>query len=197
MDLRDLPQFRVLDVEAGREPGETRVAGVFSHVRGVRNDLGYLYRSDGPSIIAVLDAVPSAAGERVTLLTSDASLARELRPGVSFPWLDCYWRPYHLAMVLGPADRWARLAFGAEPAHFFELGGVQGWHPVGGPLPDDAVDLGVRAGAWDHEHCELCRASIGGGGAAEGYVDPDKYWLCVACYERYAARRDISFALEE
>ena len=130
-------------------------------------------------------------------MTPDAALAPDLAPGATFLWLDCYWQPYHLSMVLGPAERWQRRTFVAEPAHFFSLGGVRGWQPAGGRLPDGAVDLGVRAGAWDHEHCELCRAHIGAGGAPEGYVDPDEYWLCAECHERYAARHDIAFAIED
>jgi hypothetical protein len=55
--------------------------------------------------------------------------------------------------------------------------------------------LGVRAGAWDHEHCELCGATVGAGGTPEGYVDAADHWLCPACFERYAARQDVSFAV--
>jgi hypothetical protein len=63
-------------------------------------------------------------------------------------------------------------------------------------LPEGAVDLGVRDGAWDHEHCELCNAHIGAAGSPVGYVDPDNRWLCTTCYETYAALHDVSFAAE-
>jgi len=73
---------------------------------------------------------------------------------------------------------------------------VTGWQPVDAPLTKGAEDLGVRAGAWDHEHCELCNATIGAAGAAEGFVNPDNYWLCVDCHERYAVPHDLSFVAE-
>ena len=196
MDLSGLPQFTVVEIHPGPAEGETVLIGRFSHLRGVRNERGWLYRPGAVSIVGDLSAVPTAPGGTAAFATPDAGLAPELRVGAVFPWLDGYWQPYHLDMVLAPPERWARRTFIAEPARYFRLGGLTGWQPADAPLPDGAVDLGVRAGAWDHEHCELCNAHIGSAGEADGYTDPDGYWLCVGCYDRYAARRDVSFAAE-
>ena len=59
-----------------------------------------------------------------------------------------------------------------------------------------AEDLGVKEGGWDHEHCELCRARIGDAQNPDGYVDPEEHWLCLACHERYATTRDLSFVVD-
>ena len=193
MDLPGLPQFTVDEVRL--QGNRTAVVvGRFSHLRGVRNDGGYLYRRPGPSIAGELSAIPTAPGETVEFRTADLDLAPELRPGSVYPWVDHYWQPYHVDMVL--AGRWEPRRFAAKAARYFRLDGVTGWQPDGGPLPDGAEDLGAREAAWDHEHCELCGRHIGGLGDPHGYVDPDERWLCQACYERYAVPRDVSFAAE-
>jgi hypothetical protein len=196
MDLSDLPQFTVIAVRPRRADGNTEVVGQLSHLRGVHNDAGYLYRSVAPSIVGVFDAVPRHSGVPLVFITPDAHLAPELVPSSVYAWLDIYWQPYHLDMILAGPEHWQRRTFIASPAHYFRLAGVRGWQPAGRSLPEGAEDLGVRTGAWDHEHCELCRASIGAGEAPEGYVNAQDYWVCQSCFDTYAARRDISFAAE-
>ena len=192
MDLSGLPQFTI-DAVRQDEDG-VLLTGHFSRLRGVRNGGGWLYRTDAPAIIGGLSHVPTAPGEPVEFRSPDDDMAAELAPGESYPWIDEYWQAYHVTMIL--AGRWEPRRFVAEAARYFRQDGVVGWQPLGGTLPEGAKDLGVREGAWDHEHCELCNAHIGGPGNPDGYVDPDDHWLCQACYERYAVSRDLSFAAE-
>ena len=194
MDLSGLPQFTVVELKPGRSADETLIAGHLSHLRGVHNDRGWLYRGERGSLIA--DLLAAAAGGPLTISVFTEDLKPEVAPGATFPWLDHYWQPYHLAMILAPVERWERRTFVATPARYFWQGTVTGWQHVDAALPEGAVDLGVREGAWDHEHCELCNAHIGAAGSAEGYVDPDDRWLCPACYAKYAAPHDVSFAAE-
>jgi hypothetical protein len=111
-------------------------------------------------------------------VTPDANLARELCAGVVCPWVDGYWQAYDIDMTVGLVTRWTHTTFRSGPGHFFKLNGATGWQPVGGTLPEGAENLGVCEGAWDHEHCEICRGHIGSGGVADGYVDPEEHWLC-------------------
>lgn len=196
MELADLPQFTVLEIRAAHPDGDTDIVGRLSHLRGVQSDGGWLYRPGGPSIIGRLATVPRDAGVPLVFTTPDAGLASELAPGMTYPWLDDYWQAYHLDMVLAGPAHFAHRVFVTEPAHYFRLAGVTGWQPLGGPLPEGAEDLGVRPGGWDHEHCELCRTTIGAAGVADGYVDRDDRWLCPDCFARYAARRNVSFVAE-
>src|SRR6476620_4735000 len=113
MDLAELPQFVVVEVRA--EPNdEAVVLGHFSHLRGVRNDGGWLYRRPGPSLSGGLSRVPSAQGETVEFRTSDLALAPELRAGARYPWVDHYWQAYHVDLILD--GHWAARQFAAEPA---------------------------------------------------------------------------------
>ncbi|MEP6622383.1 MAG: hypothetical protein ABJE47_23875 [bacterium] len=196
MDLSDLPQFAIAEIQEGPTPGERVLVGRFSHLRGLRNERGWLYRHGGVSLIGDLRTVPVSSDERALFITPDAALAPELAPGLTYPWLDGYWDPRHVAMVLAPEESWRRRTFAATPARYFRLEGATGWQPVEAELLEGTEDLGVRKGAWDHEHCELCNASIGAGGTADGFVNPDDYWLCVDCHERYAVPHDLSFALD-
>ena len=196
MDLSDLPHFAIAEVLDGPTPAENVVLGRFSHLRGVRNERGWLYRHGEVSVVGDLLRVPVSSDEQASFLTPDAALDPELGPGSTYPWLDGYWEPRHVAMVLAPEESWRRRSFAATPARYFRVDGVTGWQPADAPLPDGADDLGVREGAWDHEHCELCSATIGSAGEAEGFVNSDDYWLCATCHERYAVPHDLSFALE-
>ena len=54
-------------------------------------------------------------------------------------------------------------------------------------LPEGAV---LDDTAWDHEHCELCRATISEYlvHQQEGYTD-GKGWLCIECHEKYIGHK--------
>ena len=119
-----------------------------------------------------------------------------LRVGDVLPWLDGYWDASDVDIILRDDGWWVPAEFTAGPAHYFRQNGVVGWAPEGGTIPEDAEDLGVRAGAWDHEHCRICFARIGLDGAPRGSVAPDERWLCERCPERYAAPHDLAFIIE-
>ncbi len=194
MDLSVLPHFTVDTVQHAPGDGDRTITGRISPLHGVRNAGGWLYRRPGPSIAGWLSHVPATPREVVEFHTFDLALAPELRAGVSYPWIDEYWQAYHVDMIL--AGQWEERVFVSTPARYFRLNGVIGWQPDGTPLPEDAEDLGVRDGGWDHEHCALCGAHIGAAGEPHGFVDPGEHWLCDACYHTYALPRDLGFLTE-
>ena len=192
MDLQDLPHFTISSIEATSDEERLVIRGRFSHLAGVRNERGWLYRGATSSLIGDLEGLPATVAAEVTFVSPDVQWRSELRVGARLPWIDGYWQAYHVDMILAD-DPWERRQFLAQPARYFTLKGVPGWQPLGGPLPEGAIDRGVRDGRWDHEHCEICNAVIGRGGQAIGYVDAANHWLCEACHTRHAARRDLSF----
>jgi hypothetical protein len=196
MSLTDLPKFIVDDVRRPADEGNTIIVGRLSHLRGVRGTRGYLYRVPGPSILGDLDNMPSTSDESVQFVTADGAYAPDLRPGATYPWLDSAWEPHHLAMVLSPVERWAKRAFSPQPARYFLLDDVVAWQSPDLPLPRRATDLGVHAGDWNDAQCELCPEHLAAEKSSEGYVNPDGRWICAHCYEKFAARHDLSFALE-
>jgi hypothetical protein len=195
MKLEDLPRFTAHEIHELDAEGNSLIVGNLSHLHGVRGAHGFLYRSHGPSIMGDLEAIPSTAGAPVRFRTADASYAPELKPGASYPWLDGSWKPYHVKMVLSPADRWQRRSFSASPVRFFLREGVTSWQEPDAKLPPGATDLGVRSGDWNHACCELCPEQLEAARSSEGFVDDEGRWICAHCFEKYAKRNDISFAL--
>lgn len=57
-------------------------------------------------------------------------------------------------------------------------------HPEGSEL--------IESG-WDHEHCEICLATLGPDGQPEGYVSEGATWVCEHCYAAYVQRRSLEF----
>ena len=194
MDLSGLPQFTIEDIRVAAEDPEVVLVGRLSHLRGVRNDTAWLYRSASASMIGMATAIPATAEQQVEYRTSDVGLAPELGVGAVYPWVDGYWQAYQVGMIL--AGSWEPRTFASAPARYFRLGGVTGWQPAEAPLMEGAEDLGIREAAWDHEHCELCGARIGGSASSHAFVDPEHHWLCTTCYDRYAVGRDLSFLIE-
>jgi hypothetical protein len=96
-------------------------------------------------------------------------------------------------MILDPSNAWRHTTFVPSAAQYFLVRGHRGWQPVGQELPGGATPLEIVEGAWDHEHCELCRAKIGVHGEPVGYLDNAQRWLCQACFHRYAEPRYLSF----
>jgi hypothetical protein len=196
MSLSDLPKFTDDDVRRSADEGNTIIVGRLSHLRGVRSTRGYLYRVPGSSILGDLDRIPSASDESVQLITSDGAYAPDLKPGATYPWLDSAWEPHHLAMVLSPVERWTKRSFSPQPARYYLLDDVTGWQAPDLPLPRGATDLGVHAGDWNDAQCELCPEHLAAEKSSEGYVNADGRWICARCFEKFAVRHDLSFALE-
>lgn len=131
--------------------------------------------------------------------------AENLTAGDSLPLLNHDYNPYQVAMVLDESRRWARTRF--TPRDAIATPGPDGFtclKPVGGgstsryyaPREGDALPEAtgqIRAAAWDHEHCEVCHASIGPRHQPEGYMDNQGYWVCCKCFKEYVATHDLSF----
>ena len=80
------------------------------------------------------------------------------------PWIDGYWQPYQIAMIIDADAHWERTLFVPSPAQYFVNGDQVGYCPLGQALPERAVATEIKAAAWDHEHCEICNEKIGVGG---------------------------------
>ena len=117
-----------------------------------------------------------------------------MRVGERYNWLDRYWELPFVEAIADDTNEWQRFSFQATDAEYYKQGGVVGWREVGGGLPDGAESLGVKAGAWDHEHCDLCGTQINLQKPI-GYRDGHGHFLCLPCFEKYGATHDVSFQL--
>ncbi|RPH54767.1 MAG: hypothetical protein EHM89_18115 [Acidobacteria bacterium] len=189
MKLQDLPQFSIKKVAAGA--AYPALIGHFSGLDGVREGRSWLY-SPGQSLFGELHDLDLSSGSAIFSAPYwDAQSAGQ--PGMSLPWLDGYWDPYQIEMIVDPNHVWRWVEFVPSDAQHFLLQGHRGWTKVGQKLPENAVPLEVVPSGWDHEHCDLCRAHIDADSGRGAYVDGDDRWMCETCYHRYAERHDLSF----
>ena len=82
MDLSGLPQFTIEEIRHTPGDPEVVLVGRLSHLRGVRNQAAWLYRSKGPSLIGTVAQIPTLTHDSVEYRTSDTALAPELRVGI-------------------------------------------------------------------------------------------------------------------
>jgi len=149
----------------------------------------WLWLSKTEAVTAVVEEVSDHALLR--LYSSDVHV--EIRVGDELRWHGAYWDAAHIRMIL--RGDWRREVFVPRDARHFELKGVHGWGPIEAELPEGAKDLGVVTNGWDHEHCEICRQTIGVGGVDFGFVDSLDHWLCQGCHERWAREPDLGFVV--
>ncbi len=111
-----------------------------------------------------------------------------LQAGVAYPFIDSYWGD-RAELVLDSSTSWRRAVF--APVDAVSVTGPDGslMRKAG---PDD-VSGQIVAGAWDHEHCEVCWQKIGAGGQAVGWVNSEGQWACESCYVAYVAARSLEF----
>jgi hypothetical protein len=105
----------------------------------------------------------------------------EIKPHIQEDW----WTPSQIELVNDTPRIWKKQSFHSIPGYWLpsENGKSLSKLLPGGELPEGAI---LDPTAWDHEHCELCWATITeqGGDLQEGYTD-GKDWLCVPCYQHY------------
>jgi hypothetical protein len=128
------------------------------------------------------------SGGSASIRLDNPTDAGGLRAGMAYPFIDSYWGD-RAELVLDSSTSWLRSVFAPVDA-------VSVTHPGGSLItkvgPDD-VSGQILAGAWDHEHCEVCYQKIGTGGQAAGWANSEKKWVCESCYVAYVAARSLEF----
>jgi hypothetical protein len=193
--LNDLAQFTVAAVESGPD-GTARLAGFFTHLKGVREGRGWLYVSRTDSIVGALATLDATNMTAVFVVSQPKAVPRV---GDKFPYLRGNWNTADIARVLEGEECWRRIVFQASDAVEFRDPKHPGsiiQRPVNDEndhVPDGSQSVRIREAGWDHEHCRFCMAKIGHGGAAHGYKSVEGRWLCEDCYAKYVVQRDLSF----
>jgi hypothetical protein len=215
--LQDLPHFVVSSIERGeRHPGteqiEFKVHGIFDQASGVREGRCWLLLPDKDWLVGDLTSLDLKAGTAIFLIYEEP--APDLI-GKKLPYVDGCWQAYHVWMVADPSWHWSRVrlerrqvvseVFQARESQTIDRQEVKTWirvkespedggkerlYPVLDGVPHKRLKE-ILAEGWDHEHCELCRASIHVGGY--GFSDLREHWVCEACHAKYVVTHDLSF----
>jgi hypothetical protein len=156
--------------------------------------VGFLYISRKNSIY--LQVKEFNRDSKTAVFAAWTSL-KTVRSGQSFPYVDYYWSPKEVSFALEPAAAWKKVRFKPEDSVRYHDPKVPGWwtsHVASASIPKDAKDVHIVKEGWNHEHCYLCKARIGGADALYGYYSKrDNDWLCVSCYKEFIARHDLRF----
>jgi len=103
--------------------------------------------------------------------------------------IEDWWTKQQIELVKDYSRVWIKKAFTPTSGFWVKTTGgkMLGKTSQSEQLPEGAT---VDNNAWDHEHCELCMATISdiGDDQQEGYTDGNK-WLCDECYNKYIVTR--------
>ncbi|MBI1374702.1 MAG: hypothetical protein GC159_18440 [Phycisphaera sp.] len=92
---------------------------------------------------------------------------------------------------LSPAKDWYRAKWERRPALVHPDGGAMTLY-VGQKY--DPAHFNLVADAWDHDHCEVCYATISNkscdNAIQDAYTD-GRAWICPSCYERMIANSPL------
>jgi hypothetical protein len=92
-------------------------------------------------------------------------------------------------LILGRGRAWSQVEFTPSDAVAYRQGRLLTPDRAGLPEGGETVP-----GAWDHEHCAICWATIDAE-APEGCVS-DQTCVCPRCYHAYVLPRSIDFIRE-
>jgi len=120
---------------------------------------------------------------------------KHLRVGESYTWFRDYWSPPFVEAIADQTNEWRQFTFQPSDAAYYRQDELIAWRQVGSPLPEGAVELYVKPGGWDHEHCGLCGDHIDSDHPI-AYQDAEGFFLCATCFERYGAIHDVSFQMD-
>jgi hypothetical protein len=141
-----------------------------------------------------------ARGNNWEFVPDDLNLVEGVLAHPESEVLDGYWGE-RAELVLDETSSWIKARF--QPTDAVRT------HGPGGVLlrPDDSsppatgeANAGSETSAaevvpdgWDHEHCAICWEKIGAGGQVDGYVNPERAWVCVRCYLDFVEPRSLNF----
>jgi hypothetical protein len=163
-------------------------------------------------LIGDLVSLDIEAGTAIFLMYEEPALDLS---GRKLPYVDGYWQAYHVWMVTDPSWLWSRErlerrqvfaeVFEAKETQTLDGREVKTWIRVKESAEDGCKERlypaltgdpqrelnEMLATGWDHEHCELCPASIAVGDF--GFSDRRGHWVCESCHTKFIATHDLSF----
>lgn len=184
MTIDDLPTFAVHAV------AQNRATGSFADDRWLGEGyIGYLFTIDERLVygrFVTIDRIQKTA----TFVPDDVKELGHFQAGNTYYRIDGYWGE-RAELVLGPKRSWVRPPFEPVDAVRYESGSGhvlgkasdQGYPPTGA----------IVKGAWDHEHCDICWATISPRTDPIGMFSEPDHWVCRECYAKYVVPRSLDF----
>ncbi len=186
MTLEQLPTFTVTAI------AECHATVSFDNERWIgENHIACVVVDSMRFIWGRLAEVDLSAGNCIIVADQCDELAT-LSNGQSYPRLDGYWGE-RAELVLDRSKKWEERTFTPVDAVAFTIDGGNLVRKVSdGPTAEGDV---VKGG-WDHEHCEICWATISRADNPTGIFAEPKHWICCDCYQRFVLPASLEFIVE-
>jgi hypothetical protein len=167
-------------------------SGIFNTLEGVDKGSGYLFISEECLIEGEFVAVKSEA-KTADFVTESPMAESQIVIGCVYPYIYAYWGD-QIQIILDRTRKWVRKKFQAEDAVEFQDQGTIVWRrKKDHPDLHGRKDINIIPKGWEHEHCQICMATIceEKGFEPYGYVDKNESWICETCYHKYVEPRCI------
>ncbi|MCI0741531.1 MAG: hypothetical protein L0Y72_21055 [Gemmataceae bacterium] len=186
MTLDELPTFIVSDLEGDR------AVGSFSEPRWVGERHIACVVVEGKRFVWGRLAQVNMEGGTLAFVPDRVDDLRYFNCGRSYPRLDGYWGEL-AELVLDSSKRWKEHRFAPVDAVQFPIDGGRMLGKISGDIPADGT---VVQGGWDHEHCEICWATISPVDDPIGMFSEPDQWVCCNCYQRFIVPQSLGFIVD-
>jgi hypothetical protein len=96
-------------------------------------------------------------------------------------------------LVLDGTKQWKECRFEPVDAVQFAVDGGRMVGTVSSDVPAGGTPL---KGGWDHEHCEICWATISlVDDSIAMFSEPD-HWVCCSCYQQFIVPQSLGFIVD-
>lgn len=153
------------------------------------NWAGYLFTLDGNFIYGRFKDIDEENNSCVFILNNEEE-SSQITIAQKLFYLDGYYGD-KAELVLNKKINWNKQTFEATDAVEVKSGILRKV-----TQNDLEKDNRTISSGWDHEHCEICMATIGNCGEPTGYRNQRDEWVCRECYLNYIEKRDVSFIPE-
>ena len=172
MIIDDLPVFVVTSIQ----PDSPQLMGEVSKWDWVgEGHFAYLYLGDDQIVEGKFRNVNEST-KSVAFAFSQPESVPEIKSGASIPFFDGYWGE-RAKIVLDKSLEWKEIPFKPRDAIHTYPGGRKE----------------VIPGGWDHEHCEICWATISLSENPNFRESSQGHKVCLDCYGNHITSRNIDF----
>lgn len=188
MTVNPLPTFTVHQIDGGRALGSFN-----DYLWMAEEHCGCLMLPDQRLVSGRFVEV-DLKNKTASFLPATPRELAEVRDGGTYHRLDGYWGEL-AALVMDRQRVWDRRVF--EPADAVRFDRDDGYHlgkPTNKAMPPDGT---VLKGGWDHEHCDICWATISPHVDPVGWFSKPDHWVCCRCYNNFVVRRSLDFIVGE
>lgn len=213
--LSDPPQFTIQKIEQTDTPttierteavfsyeyvprsrySSTKCVGTFTHLRGLSIKKGLnridIYKHPAVFIDGKFEVL-NLRRKQAAFFPIEEDMEAHLEVGQTYYCFDGYWA-MRAELVLDRSKTWVKIRFEPRDAIECRVDNMRVVTQPGAKVPEKVESPRIVKGGWDHEHCNICWATIDEFRNQYAYIDQEKHWLCEDCYNNYYVPQSLHF----